>query len=34
MAKLKPILITALISIAAVYVYNRWIAPRIGTPVA
>lgn len=34
MSKLKPILITALISILAVYVYNTFIAPKVGTPTA
>ena len=30
MQKLKPILITAAISIFAVYLFNRFVGPRIG----
>ena len=34
MSKIKPILITALIAVVAVYVYNTYIAPKTGTPTA
>lgn len=30
MGKLKPILITATIAIAAVFLFNRFIGPRMG----
>ena len=33
-SKLKPILMTALIAVAAVYVYNTFMAPRFGLPSA
>ena len=35
MSKLKPILITAAIAVAAVFIYNTFLQPRIpGAPVA
>jgi uncharacterized membrane protein YqhA len=30
MSKLKPILMTAVIAVAAVYLFNRFLAPKIG----
>lgn len=33
MNKLKPILITGIIAVAAVYVWNRFIGPKLGLTV-
>ena len=30
MSKLKPLLITGVIAIVAVYVFNKWIGPKLG----
>lgn len=34
MSKFKPILVTAVIAVLAVFIYNRFIAGKIGTPTA
>lgn len=34
MSKLKPILVTAVIAIVAVVIYNKFIAGKFGTPSA
>lgn len=34
MGKLKPLLITAAIAVAAVFIYNRFLAGKFGLPVA
>ena len=33
-SKIKPILITAVIAIAAVYVWNKFVAPKANLPTA
>ena len=33
-SKIKPLLITAVIAVVAVIIYNRWIGPKLKLPQA